>query len=449
MLLEFTFGNFKSFRNAVTISFVPSSLNDKPENLQVVTVKGRKNKKIPVSRMLSVYGKNASGKSNLVDALEFFHSFVLSSLKKYDFGDKIPVQPFRLSKQSVSEPSFFEISFIDECILYRYGFEANSDHVVKEWLYWSPNGIETKIFERNLDIISLGRSFLRGKASINLVRNNSLFISVASQTNLDFGNTVTNFVKKFLIYDPNDLDNTLSVLGDLAKEEYLSIIESALNYADVGIQKVKRQEPTEKELKNLVEKELISKEDLERFIEAKNIGKSFIYRLEFEHASADLDYSHETALFHQLDESVGTVKFMALIAIAIQAFLNGGVIIIDEIDASLHTDLSSAFIRLFSSICSPKSQLLFTTHDTNLLNDNLFRRDQVWIADKNFVGESKLTCVSDFATRKDSNLEKLYLDGFFGGIPRFHHGHQLDMIQKFQSILEKYSNECDVKNEKN
>jgi AAA15 family ATPase/GTPase len=422
---------------------MPSSLNEKPENLKSITIKGRKDKKVSISKLLAIYGKNASGKSNVIEALQFFNSFVLSSLKKYDSGDKIPVQPFRLNKTTISDPSHFEAVFTDSCILYRYGFEIDSNNIVKEWFYWSPNGIESKIFERELDNVSLGRDFTKGKASINLMRSNSLFISAAAQTNLDFGNTVINFVKKFIIYDPNDMDNTLSVLGDLAKEEYLSIIQSALNYADVGIQQVKRREPTEKELKKLLDENLISKEDLEQLIEAKQAGKSFIYRLEFEHTSAEeIDNNY----FNQLDESVGTVKFMALIAIAIKAFIEGGVIIIDEIDASLHTELSSAFIKLFTSVCSHNSQLLFTTHNTNLLNGNLFRRDQVWIADKNFIGESKLTCVSEFNTRKESNLEKLYLDGYFSGIPVFHHGHQSEMIQRFRSILEKHSTECEVAN---
>lgn len=441
MLIEFTFGNFKSFRNSTTISFVPTGSTDKPENITPITIKGRKNKKVNISKMLAIYGKNASGKSCVVLALEFFASFILDSAKKYDAGDNIPVHPFKLSNATVSEPSFFEAVFVDSCILYRYGFECDKNSVVKEWLYWAPKGSEAKIFERENEDVILGRDFLHAKASTSLIRNNSLFISVASQTNMDFGKSVVSFFKKFIIYDPNEIDNSFSVLGDLAKEEYLSIIQSALNYADVGIRNVRRKEPTEQELLEWAKKTNLSSEDLQKFLDAKNEGTSFLYRLEFEHTSVEESTNH---FFTHLDESVGTIKYMALIAIAIRAFMKGGVIIIDEIDASLHSDLSSSFIRLFSSICSHNAQILFTTHNTNLLNEDLFRRDQVWIADKNISGVSKLTCVSEFSTRKDSNLEKLYLSGHFGGTPVLHHGHQEEMLQRFRAILEKHFEECEV-----
>lgn len=361
-----------------------------------------------------VYGPNAGGKSNLISALIFFKSFVRDSATLIKPGQNLNVQPFLLDQDCVEQPSEFEITYIKSGVRYQYGFSVKAERVMREWLLvykshkpqqWFNRYVDEKTGE---DVFEYSSHFTgKRKQWEELTRDNSLFLSTAVQWNSEQLLSVFSFLtKEVFIYTPNLGASNENTLKMLEHDESRSKICKFLSSADVGIKDIK----------------------VER---TKGFKRSF--NLDFEsgeHKShkeeAELlipKFHHETekgsAVFGLGDESQGTQRLFALAGPVIQILKMGHILIVDEVDSSLHPLLVRRLVGLFNNpeVNKNGAQLIVTTHDTALLDITLLRRDQVWFVEKNQEQASELYPLSDFSPRSKEALEKGYLSGRYGGLP--------------------------------
>ncbi|MDC0335907.1 ATP-binding protein [Pseudodesulfovibrio sp.] len=418
MLLEFCVENFGPFKDETCLDMMATATKGLEDNLiELPSVRARK-KPLHVNKAVAIYGANASGKSSLINAMSFMYGFVVDSAKKYDSGDEIEIHPFLMDKTSSNSPSFFEVVFMISSTKYRYGFELNSKEVLSEWLYYSPKGIERTVFTRDKQNFEFPKGSKDIKKVTQFVRNNSLVISVASQMNIESATNVVNWFKSFMMYTPVHDDTTRQLLGDICKGETVSILSEFLTYADTGIDSFDRIEVnSEEDVMKMLGNDKVDDKTRE-VLEVLKTGKSGFYRLDFKHPVYDEENTKTSEVSFGLElESIGTQKFLALMALTVTALIHGGIVIVDELDASLHPSLAAAFIKIFQRVCSGRAQLIFTTHNTHLLRSHCLRRDQIWLTEKDRYGRAELSCVSDYKVRKNADVGKLYMNGRFGGIP--------------------------------
>lgn len=398
MLIQYSIKNFKTFKDRATLNLLATN-HDKTREIE--NVSSSNNYNLRVLKSAVVFGANASGKSKFIEALMFMKHFVINSFSNGQKGDKIFVDPFRLNTESENEPCEFEVIFIYESILFRYGFEANKKQIIAEWLYYKPKIKEVELFYRSLQNVEMhSRSFKNGVITVTnqLIRENALLISLASQINEDFATKVILWFK------------SLSVISGVQEHEYLenstekintsfgkSKILTLLNSADLEIEDIINKKNRFNELNNsdILVKKL-----------------KFSNKLKFEQVEFNLN----------IDESEGTKKYFYLIGFIVDSLDNGSCLFIDELDSKLHPNLVCKIISLFNSKkLNPKNaQLIFNTHDSNLLSSGLFRKDQVWFTEKNIYGEAKLYSLADFNSgevRKKESFEENYLRGKYGAIP--------------------------------
>ena len=406
MLLKFRFENFRSFAEEQVLSF--AATKDSPKDPRLLHVKAIPSAILPA---IAIYGANASGKTNTIRALAFMARAVRDSHRLWEPHAGVPVDPFALEGVAGAR-SLFEVELIAKRVRYRYGFVVSAKRVVEEWLYAWPFGPQQTWFEREGDRFKLGRHFSAENEAIakltkDLTRENSLFLSAAAQHNhrrvrdlfdwfanlrFDLRSSRASLSRK----SSAELDamfsghHTLPLFEDPAhafdREATLSLVRAA----DTGIVDV-------------------------RVIPQERAAP----RIEFQHKSA----SGKGGWLPLEDESAGT---RALVELSLQlrwGLRHGGLVAIDELEASLHPMLALAVMRLFHTpdLNPGKGQLLFTTHDTNLLGSLLgeppLRRDQVWFTEKDQAGRSHLYPLTDFHPRKEENLERGYLQGRYGAVP--------------------------------
>lgn len=417
MLIEFTVGNFRSFKEPVTLSMVAAKINARdPQVDQNNTFKVDDD--LTMLTSAAIYGANASGKSNLVGALAFMRWFVLNSSKESQANDPIDTVPFRLNTSTENKPSFFEVVFRANNIPYRYGFEATHEKIETEWLFYSPRGKEAKLFTRDETGISISREFKGGRASKSLTRPNALFISVAAQFNSETAIGVLNWFRYVGIISGLDDKAYGGFTAQMFSESddyragILQIIrESDVGICDVMVEKVNIKDPNvlpndmPQELKDLIIKQM--KDDDE------------VFSFKSTHNKYDENGDLITTLFDMEEESEGTQKLFFLSGPVIGALREGRILIIDEIEARMHTLLTRKLIGMFNSKqTNPnQAQLIFATHDTNLLSNKVFRRDQIWFVEKDSFGASHLYSLAELKVRNDASFESDYLQGRYGAIP--------------------------------
>jgi len=416
MLVNFRVENFKSFKDLTEFSMEATKL----KNLRDSNTFDVNN--VSLLKSAVVYGANASGKSSLLYAMNSMKHIIETSLNKKDAEEFIP-QPFLLNSSTEKKETFFEIEFIVEEILYRYGFNIATDAtILNEWLYQKKllsKARESRLFNRENQNFTLGTLFKEGKLLTDKTRENALFLSVVAQFNGFVSEKVTNWFKEFNIISNTRSDEFKHYSFDkLEDNTFREKIVTFIKNADVGISDISKKKISYEELKT----ENPNLDDLPTFLidEMKKNGFSTI---ETSHIQYKDENSFNKFIAFPLErESDGTQKLLALSALIIETLTKGEVLVIDELDNSLHTELVEAIIKLFNSKeTNPNNaQLIFSTHDTNLLNQELFRRDQIWFTEKNIYGESELYSLVEYGkgkTRDDLALEKNYLDGKFGAIP--------------------------------
>ncbi|MBX2998800.1 MAG: ATP-binding protein [Caldilineaceae bacterium] len=419
MLVEFSVANYRSFRNQVTLSMVASALKAKYPELDeknLFTAPGDVN----LLTSAAIYGANASGKSNLIAAFHFMRQFVINSPKNTERTGGIEAEPFRLDPQTVGEPSFFEVVFIADGKRYRYGFEVTREKVEAEWLYVVPTSREAKLFEREGDDISLGERFrAEGRDLIDRTRPNALFLSVVAQFNGEVAQTVLEWFRSVGIATGlSDMGMRLFTQQQLLDGHLAEEIAALMQRFDLGIEDllVEKVPPSSPLLPAHASAEMHT--ILEPFLDLVATGERVAVRTI--HRRVDELGQTGTEIF-DLDEheSEGTKKLFAMSGPLVETLRNGEVLVVDELDARLHPLLTREIVKLFNDPeTNPHhTQLIFATQDTNLLDNRLLRRDQIWFVEKDRQGASHLYSLAEFKVRNDASYEKEYMQGRFGAIP--------------------------------
>lgn len=428
MLVEFGVSNYRSIRERITLNAVASNDQTHPENL--CEVPG--DPKLRLLNVLAVYGANASGKSNLLNAMGSMRDFVLTS-----FGQSAssPARPFKLDVESREKPTEFEIAFVEGDQSFVYGFKMLDKAVQEEALSVRSRRARTKerkLFLRQKDgPIVFGPSWTGDKAKLaKVLRYDSLLLSVAGQLKHPIAELVVKWFRdKLVIIPASTLDTVdtnasvrvLSEDGDTAK-----LLKSLLVVADIGITDVivnKEQPWTEDKIEFLAKNKPKLFSTFSQFLSAMqeefpamaspldDIGRDVIHTLHKGADGGEMPFSMES------EESAGTKKLFALAGPWIEALVGGKVIVVDELDTRLHPLITRFLISLFHAKENRCSQLLFATHDCGLLDAGVFRRDQVWFTEKNPAGATDLYSLWDYRVRKDENLRTGYLKGRYGAIP--------------------------------
>lgn len=421
MLLRFAVSNHLSIKETQELSFIKSALKGPEEGL-LSTPALPKDKVLPAA---IIYGPNASGKSNLLDALMFMRRAVLTSQRKWAPDGGIPRQPFLLSNACMGKPSRFEMDFDIEGVRYNYGFACTSSEFVEEWLYAAPVGHQRMIFERGgpkPEDVKFGTSFTGQKqAIVQLMRPNSLFLSAAFQNNHQMAKLVVSAFQK--VRGRNSLSTAPEVLDRLLKDgEIDRRIMSFLAEIGTGITKHRQVESARsdehtRQMRGIFEaiwnESDVKPTDDERKSFLEDVGKDI--NIEFAHKSEDGD----DVFLKASRESAGTRRLIPLLQDVMIALDQGNICVIDEIDASLHTQVGDAIVALFTNrATNPKgAQIIATTHDTNLLSASNLRRDELWLVEKTPGGASELYSLADVKTRDTDNFERGYLHGRYGAVP--------------------------------
>jgi AAA15 family ATPase/GTPase len=427
MLVEFTVGNYKSFKEPVNFSMVAAPLTAKDKSLDHNNIV-RVSNQLSILKCAGIYGANASGKSNLIKAIRFMRNFVLNSSKETQFNDIIPIDPFRLSTETVDKPSFFEIVFITDGHRYRYGFEANTERVINEWLFYVPKTREARLFERRDGKFRIMEDFREGKELHDKTRDNALFLSVVAQFN---GATSQLILKWFRdlnvisgLYDTMAQTQTISMLDSgHHKDDILQLIKSL----DAGIYDIQiNKEPIDDLLPTNVPTtpERIRGAFSTIFEELKKLSKDRpLETIGLQAIHRKFNENGEVASLELFDvennESDGTKKIIKIAGLLVDTLLKGKTLIVDELEARLHTLITRSIINLFNSSAtnSKNAQLIFATHDTNLLSKDIFRRDQIWFAEKDRFGVTHLYSLAEYKVRNDASFESDYIRGRYGAIP--------------------------------
>jgi uncharacterized protein len=419
MLVEFSVGNFRSFKDPVTLSMVAANLKSRERSLDENTL-FKVNDKLSILSSAAIYGPNASGKSNLIAAVYFMRDFVLNSSKETQSQEKIGIDNYKLSTVTENEPSFFEMVFILDDRQYRYGFELDTEKVTAEWLFYVPKSREARLFERDGQNIKVTDAFKEGKGLESRTRENALFLSVVAQFNGDLATKVLSWFRRMRVNrgvdNPNDISFAVSRFADAKNTDAISMLVKAM---DLGIDELRaakevlRIPPLEDSDKNNV------MASLKPFFESVK-GMEFP-RIKTVHKK----YGPEgelmgTAVFDLQDhESAGTKRLFSLTIPILDALSTGRVLFVDELDARLHPIMTCNIIEAFNDkdINEKNAQLVFTTHDTNLLSNKLLRRDQIWFVEKDSFGSSHLYSLAEFRIRNDASFERDYIKGKYGAIP--------------------------------
>ncbi|MEI7841894.1 MAG: ATP-binding protein [Gallionellaceae bacterium] len=413
MLLEFRVRNFRSLRDEQVLSFVAAT--DKSLAATNTIQSGIKAAPLLV-RSAVIYGANASGKSNVIKALQYMRGVVAESASIIQPGQTFGVQPFRLDTISSDQATAFEATFILDGVRYQYGFEMTTERITSEHLLVYKAFKPQQWFERTYDPKSGRDSYdfgpgLAGQKSVweKATRPNSLFLSMAVQLNSEQLRPIYDwFISKLAIYNEIAPLNPQLSVDMLRQPEGKKAICNFLTAADISINDI-----------NVVTNKVMGQAVRLDFA----TGKTEVRNEEQE--VNEIQFQHVTdsgkAMFGLGDESLGTQRLLFLAGPVLDILKRGLTLVIDELDSSLHPLLVRRLVELFHSPeFNPNgAQLLFSTHDTSLLDPELFRRDQVWFVEKDRDQASKLYPLTDFSPRKNEALERGYLIGRYGALPFF------------------------------
>ena len=434
MLIEFKISNFKSIREEQTFSLVAKN-SDKglPEALVEPKLKGISSLKF--LKGAAIFGANASGKTNVLDAMQFVASFVSKGATGSTIGDPISVIPFKLDKDSISRPSTFEVTFVVDGVRYVFGFAATQKRVLREYLVAYPKGIGQNWYERTYEETtnsyrwSTSPAFDPSKGVQEKTRENSLFLSVGPQFNhaqlIPVFSWFNNNLKFIYFSAENLLHPQLTIQGIQNPSTHAQIVR-LLQCADIGITDA------------TVNETEVPSEDLEKFVPAKFLDEIRKRNEVKNFKSIQVSLSHQTDYHDPVyldfvrEESAGTRRFFSIIGPWIDVLEHGHTLFVDEIDTSLHPMLVRELLKMLrSKTDNPRSaQVVFTTHSPLLLDAGLLRRDQVWFTEKNASGVTTLYPLTDYQPRNREALARGYMAGRYGGIPFISDGLKLGTVNE-------------------
>lgn len=398
MLISFTVGNFRSFWEPKTLSLVPASISDYPQNII-------KKSNVDLLSSAVLYGANASGKSNFLFSMNSMKLIVEGTYSRQSTSE-MPYQPFLLNLKGKEQPTFYEVSFWIDGIRYRYGFEADQKMIHSEWLFFTEKKAEKPLFMRVRDGIEVMRGFPEGRNLEEKTKGNTLFLTVVDQFN---GKIAASAMKWFKdISYVSGVDDTswwrLQTINMLAHQPpYDRILNKLYRDSDLGFDNVN----AIKDKYGAVDYNDLQLKTTHQILDENQVP---VGTVEFDARG---------------QESSGTNKFIDLSGQILYTLSNGGVLVIDELDAKLHPLLTLAIVRLFQDqeVNKHGAQLIFATHDTNILSMCNLRRDQIYFVEKNKYHASDLYSLIEYnlegKVRKDRSFEKDYLNGRYGAVPYF------------------------------
>jgi hypothetical protein len=396
VLLSFRFANHRSFRDEQQLNLLPVYDTDSEAPLDAVKVVG-------------IFGANASGKSNVISAFSYLSEMVGTSDQRSEPGVGPTRRPFRLDPVIATLPSHYAVDLMINSVRHTYGFTVDNDQILEEWLYSYPLRKKRVVFERTMQDFHWGEESGRSNARrlVDIVAPTALFLSVAARFDPQSTTEGIRDETTSALHDTfswlwqrvsRDWHITTSRTRVLRYSTWLSdpaihtAVVDLLCAADIGLQDVLAEPPNEE------------------------FGRG---RVRFVHHGAA-----ENVSFSIADESSGTLRLLELAASAVPILEDGGLFLVDEVDASLHPLLTASLVHLFQSPSVNKrgAQLVFTTHDATLLGsldgDDVLERDQVWFTSKGDDGASELFPLAEFKPRRQGeNRQKRYLNGSYGAIP--------------------------------
>ncbi len=413
MIEEFSFGNFRSFKDIQTLKMTAAKIKSKNPTLDIDNI-------FPVQDNLNllkskaIYGANASGKSNVIDALRATQHIILHSVKDKDA--LLIINSFELSTQTIDEPTFSQIIFRIDGVRYRYGFVASDKSIKSEWLFSTPKKREQTLFLRETEVLTEVNQthFDEGVLYQKLFKNTdkqvftptSLFLTHLASTGFGVvSRKIMESLSSIIILKEMTLKVFLNFAGSFLEETIRKkFILEFLKKADVGITNLKNIE--------------INTDDFPEY-QKENLGRNQLIVSSRTRYNKNLEPDGENDFSFDIHESEGTKKMFELSPHIFMALNHGTTLIIDEFDARLHPLLTRKIIELFNSSANKKNaQLIFTTHDTNLLSSEILRRDQIDFVEKDKYGASHLyTLVEIKGVRNDASFEKDYIQGKYGAIP--------------------------------
>jgi AAA15 family ATPase/GTPase len=417
MLVQFSVGNFLSFKEKRTLNLEAKGISELKTNIS--TFKFEK-----ILRSAIIYGANSSGKSNLIKALERMREVVLTSVRLND-TDELNYSPFLLSTETESQPTFFEIVFWHDSTRYRYGFEYSIKQIVNEWLFAGKSETKEKpLFIRTEEGIGLDTKFKEGKGYESKANNNRLFVSLVAQLGGDISKKVLEFFNEY------------NVLSGLEHNDYtgftMRMLQKNLNGCDESLQLYQKLKLGFQDIKALESEfnpldisqhmpDKLKAKLIKEFTGKRGVTLKTVHN-KFDKKGKIVDF---VLLDKEKNESEGTNKIIDLSGPIFDTLKLGKALIIDELDAKLHPLITMRIVELFNcpETNPNNAQLIFATHDTNLLGEELFRRDQIWFTEKDEQEQTDLYSLYEFnlpdgsKVRSDSNLEKNYIRGRYGAIP--------------------------------
>lgn len=426
MLLYFKVKNYRSIRDEAVLDMEAAGLHDAAKNLLPF---GRK-EYLPA---VAIYGKNGGGKSNLIRSMWLAVQFICNAQKTQTENEPVPVRPFMLNDHSVNEPTAFEFAYVQNGAKYVYGFSATRTHIVSEYLKAWPKGREKNIFLRH------GQSFIfpkdnekkRKELIKEAVGKNQLFFAISCTMNYKPCIEAMKWFREKIVFSRDFTDINRNLIDYREDETMLQAIVSAAKKADVGIEDIQfeiDQQTLDLQSQNIPGQMGGMIAALRAFSEALqqngneaevslNMGKlkSTTY-----HTGLNCEGKASRYELTLSDESDGTRRLMTLAPAIERTLKEGGTLVVDELEREMHLMLIEYVLGRYQEKRNnpAHAQLIFTTHDTSLLNQEILRRDQIYFVDKRREdGASSLYSLADFNIRNDANIQKAYLLGKFGAVP--------------------------------
>lgn len=411
MLIEFSVKNYRSFWDTQTLSMASGSTKElQKDNTFALPVPD-----LPrLLRSAVVYGPNGGGKSNLVNAIDFMQDLVLLSSKESQEGEQIRLDPFLLHPDGPSQASEFEVVFIENGTRYQYGFAATTKRIVHEWLFAYPGNRAQRWFERSFNPKKkredwyFGAKFTgRKKTWQESTRPNALFLSTAVQLNSEQLKPVFQWFKKLVVIAHGEQIERAFTVNKCEDEKECIEILNFIKRAGIDVDEIAIKERKLDDVQFPPD----MPDDLRNLLHLRFSKEVF-----FKHRMVN---SENFVSFPLTAESDGTQKLFAYAAPWLDVLKNGRVLVVDELDNSFHPHLVRYLLRLIHNSESNKAngQLIFSTHDTSILDPKVLRRDQVWFTEKDDTQATQLYPLTDFHPRKNEALEKGYLQGRYGALP--------------------------------
>ena len=414
MLVQFSFGNYKCFKDENCLSILAPG-GKAYSNYSIKTPF-----RYSVVKTVPIYGANASGKSKVLEAFKFMKCVICPPMRK----GKIPVfdywqtkyDPFRLDTDSKNKDSFFECIFILNNIQYRYGFEINAERITSEWLYQKKQREVLILSRKGEDELYANPNDINVKISENVISARMLsetvpFVSILATFNDPLCKSIIDWFDGVLVISANDIKAPGGLLTDPTRTD---LIVKFLKAFDFNIEGLSLHELPYEDIP----------EKIKLILDVKDKSGTFYDGIHTQHiVYNDLYERDSTTNFRlEVDESFGTNRLFHLSWPIISAIRDGKPLMIDEIDSGIHPNIVKMLIDLFNK-CTSNAQLIFTTHNTSLFNakgyddQSLFKKDQVYIVNKDRYGESNLKPITYFGSDLRSNIEKVYLSGEVSGVP--------------------------------